>query len=129
MWECTLCWPPLLNVKTIFLPLFLKESINQILASNKDFMGFFFVCDVFISIWKIYHAGGAAKRKIKLVWPIHDLHDCTLKFDDFLLLFFLPRILLKQLIKWSKQQSGPWEIVIKNWEVYLNPVRYLGFFS
>ena len=47
MWECTLCWPPLLNVKTIFLPLFLKESINQILASNKDFMGVF-LCVIFL---------------------------------------------------------------------------------
>ena len=34
----------MLNVKsTIFLLLFLQESINQILASNKDFIGAFFV--------------------------------------------------------------------------------------
>ena len=40
----------MLNVKTIFLLLFLRESINQILASNKYFMVFF--CDILISIWK-----------------------------------------------------------------------------
>ena len=27
------------------------------------------VCDIFISIWKKYHAGGPAKGKIKMVWP------------------------------------------------------------
>ena len=53
---------------TIFLLLFLKESINQILASNKRFYGIFFVIFL-VQFEKKYHVGGPAKQKMKLVWP------------------------------------------------------------
>ena len=43
----------------IFLLLFLKESTNKILASNEVF----FVCDIFISVLKKYHAGGPQNEK------------------------------------------------------------------
>ena len=70
MWECTLCWPPLLNVKTIFLPLFLKESINQILASNKDFMGVF-LCVIFLFQFEKIPCGRGrkAKNQVGLAYP------------------------------------------------------------
>ena len=51
--------------KNIFLLLFLEESINQILASNKDFMRFF--CNIFISVWKKIPWGRARKTKNQVV--------------------------------------------------------------
>ena len=51
----------------IFLLLFLKESINQILPSSKRFYGIFFVIFLF-QFEKKYRAGGPAKRNIKLGW-------------------------------------------------------------
>ena len=56
---------------TIFLLVFLKDTINKTLSSTKDFM--FFLWNFCFNLKK-YHASGPTKWKIKLIWPNSNIY-------------------------------------------------------
>ena len=104
---------------TIFLLLFLKESINQILASNKDFMVYFWG-DIFILIWKKYHTGGPAERKIKLVWPYFSFFN--FKFSKCVHLYFVFHIEKAWVMEEKIGMSDVNKKLKICWKIYFFPI-------